>query len=469
MKKKALFSAIIAGILLSSCIKDGDFEELKSSDFGISLGESISFGFPLGYAEFTIGELLGKWQNTDAIVWEGSNETMTISYDSSYAMVTTFGGYMTNKPGKNQAKAHKSTIEPLDTVFRYEMDGSVDIDLFKNMDEIVNNLTVEGINARLNVNLRAIMNNYTSNLTVVEFLRQFIDAPYIDSLTISSTGYDDNVQELPIEGSTTFTLDQLASPEGSTLELTNAEGAIDDLVNSRPKKMMYHLVVKVPIHISADQIAAIGEDEFPDNIEGVLSDVVKINALMTNAQITAHFPLRMKCTDLVYSDTTMRDGTINIYDLQKTLDQIDDATGNTSFRIAIKYTNTLPLSFSVSDYLLDEDLDPAMVKINGKNDTVHFFAQNFVISAPTLQRDGDLYYSSTENPKTMLLDITKEQVEAMKSFGGMVIKFTLNSAEDANHTQPSVSIRKDDKLTLQAFLLVNDDDPESTIQKLNKK
>lgn len=473
MKKKILLVAIALGLMTTSCVKDGDFEELGGK-MSVTLGESVSLAFPLGSAEFTIGELLNKWQNTNStpITWQDDgqgNTTLAIRYTDSISYDIPFA---TNKKKKNVTTAKPTkTVEPLDTIFSYPMNGSVAIDLFDNMDAVINNISLQGINALLSINLRAIMGTTGSNDNAV-FLQQFIDAPYIDNLTISSTGRDGSTTNLPLtspSGSTTFTLDELVSPEGCTLNLNNANGAIDDLVNSRPKQMSYSLMVKVHIHITAQQIQDVENSgqQFPSDINDVLGNVVKINELKTRASITADFPLRMKVSNLTYADTSMSDGTININEIKDALSKIDEVTGGSSFRIGIKYTNSIPMSFTVSDVLFDQNMQPAQVKVNGEVQTVHFFAQNFVIPAPQLTTGSGsgLRYSTGEVSSTMLLDITKEQIEAMKNFGGMGISFKLNTADQNNGAH--VSVRDNDKLKLQAFLLINPD--EKTLNEFRSK
>ncbi|MBR1516817.1 MAG: hypothetical protein IJ620_01545 [Bacteroidales bacterium] len=441
MKLKYLMMATLLGVAMSSCVKDDDFKEVKEGNLGISLGD-ISFGMPIGSSDLNAGGLLQKWQGAQCeILYE--NNVLTLKYEDTIENTVSFAP---NSKKSTIVKGRKSDpVFQFDTIYRQEMTGELDIDMFANFPNL-ENFELVGLKANLSVLLKANMSANTSNQ-----LAQYIDDPYITGLTISTTGADNTLQELPIPAaSRTFTASQLSSEQGVKIPIYENSASIDDLIQSRPKKMSYRLTINVPIHITYTLEDFIANGGFPT----YFNDIVNLSSFYTKTYISAKFPLRIKCNDLIFTDTI---NDVNLPEIKKALNEATDkiAYGSTYY-LAVKFTNSIPMSFTTNDRFLDSQNNT--VTANGK--VLHLFVPDFVIPSaplqdpPTTIENETYYYSGGKTSKHMLVPLTKEDIESIQDASRLVLEFKLNTPENA----PSVSLREDDRLITDIYLLVNPSD-----------
>ena len=435
MKKTALILAAAFGILLASCTKDDDFKELKDGKIGVSLGD-ISLGLPVGSSDLNAGQLLQKWQGTQCeIIFE--NNLLTLKYEDTIENTINF----TNGKKGSRSTARKDPAFVFDTLYQEVMSGELDIDLFESFPNL-EGFTLEGIRASLSVTLKANMAPNTQNI-----LSQYIDDPYVSELSIKTTSATGVETELPIPtASRTFTASQLASENGVKIPIYDKDNSMDDLIQSRPKKMSYRLVVNVPVHITFTPEEFLANYDF----KSYFNDIVELNSFNTKTEISARFPLRVTCTNLVFTDTI---DDINLSEIKESLSEATDKVAyGAKYYLAVKFTNSIPLSFTTNDKILDS-YGNAVKKVNG--DDLHLFQPGFEIRAAdtqdTLIGTETYYYSKNYTEQHMLVPLTKEDIDAVSDAKKLALSFTLNTKPG----QPAVSLRDKDHLKTAIYILVN--------------
>lgn len=434
MKKTALILAAAFGILVASCMKDDDFKELKDGNIGVSLGD-ISLGLPVGSSDLNAGQLLQKWQGTQCeIIFE--NNLLTLKYEDTIENTINF----TNGKKGSRSTARKDPAFVFDTLYQEVMSGELDIDLFESFPNL-EGFTLEGIRASLSVTLKANMAPNTQNI-----LSQYIDDPYVSELSIKTTSATGVETELPIPtASRTFTASQLASENGVKIPIYDKDNSMDDLIQSRPKKMSYRLVVNVPVHITFTPEEFLANYDF----KSYFNDIVELNSFNTKTEISARFPLRVTCTNLVFTDTI---DDINLGEIKESLSEATDKVAyGAKYYLAVKFTNSIPLSFTTNDKILDSYGNT--VRANGKD--LHLFQPGFEIRSAdtqdTLIGTETYYYSKNYTEQHMLVPLTKEDIDAVGDAKKLVLSFTLNTKPG----QPAVSLRDKDHLKTAIYILVN--------------
>lgn len=445
MKKTALILAAAFGILLASCTKDDDFKELKDGKIGVSLGD-ISLGLPVGSSDLNAGQLLQKWQGTKCeIIYE--HNLLTLKYEDTIENTINF----TNGKKGSRTSARKDPAFVFDTLYQEVMSGSLDIDLFESFPTL-EGFTLEGIRASLSVTLKANMAPNTQNI-----LSQYIDDPYVSDLTITTTSATGVETELAIPaGSRTFTASQLASPEGVKIQIYDNDNSIDNLIQSRPKKMSYSLKVNVPVHITFTPQEFLEHYDF----KSYFNDIVELNSFNTKTEISAKFPLRITCTNLIFTDTI---DDINLSEIKESLSEATDKVAyGAKYYLAVRFDNSMPLSFTTNDKILDSYGNT--VTANGKE--LHLFEQDFVIKAADTEAKQigteTYYYSKNQTVQHMLVPLEKDDIDAVSDAKKLVLKFTLNTKAG----EPAVSLRDVDHLKTSIYILVNPN--EETMARFKK-
>ena len=438
---KKFFLPVVASLclLLASC-GDEDFTEIQNLN-GVAGGE-ISFALPVGSGTLNGYGLLTKWQNTSAVIGFDKDGVITFNYNDEFGKTIDIN--LTDIP---VAKLPKD--ESIDTVWELEYSGEMDIDVFKNFPNI-DGMEIEGVRADLFLVLRIITEGNVSSLFDPEFA-EFIGEPSVSDLTIYTIGSEQI--SLPIASNeSTFKANKLLRAAGDTVHLFTAENPtiMSQVIKSRPKKMGYSLKLNIPLHGSRSQVDAFIEDHFlPSDIQ----DVVKMRQLVVKGNVSAQFPLRMSLNDVEYTASIA----FPLVDVQDAIATASKKMAlDADFAFAFKFTNSLPMSLTASDMLMNHGV-PAHYRSDYSSSTEPismFGKKGFVIPAAPVALASSNYARSTGSMSThALVKLTKEDLDNVSGCDSIVITFKLNTTE-----HKVVEIMKEDKLVTNMYILVNADD-----------
>ncbi|MBQ0016600.1 MAG: hypothetical protein KBT04_06415 [Bacteroidales bacterium] len=415
-----------------SCTKDDDdFKEVTNGKIGVTGGD-IAFGLPVGTSTVNAGQLLNNWQNTACVIGSDEHGTLTLNYDESYEQTIYFNSEVqSSKPAgiDYNVKASKDA-------FKYDtsivMSNRMHIDLFKNFPD-VNGFDIKDIQASLAVDVKA-------NASISEPLRKYIKKIYVQDITISTISENGEIEENIYEQSVsdTIPLDELIT--GTTLTIYD-ESNIDQLVRNRPKYMSYSMKLKIELEASQVNLHEV------INITKYLKEIAKIESIETNTHVSAHFPLRLKCDDLEYRDTIK----FPLQDIKDVLDQSGDKLAlGSSFYLAMKFTNELPIQIRMNDELVDSEGNTVLVD----GDPVHIYTPDAIIKSAktTIQEIGGLNFDFSVGAETtyMLVKLTQEQIRQINDADNLIVYFHLSTIDGKY-----ISIRNTDCLTTQIYILVN--------------
>ena len=134
--KKSAFLIMFASLLMTSCLKDGfnDFDALRH-DLAINGTVSPTLGVPIGSGSATIFDMLKMVQISYATMEVDSRGIISLAYDTT----ASFNIDLTSSKGGNSKDADIVHIA------RNNIEGSVSIDLFDNIDFLNNPQDFAGI------------------------------------------------------------------------------------------------------------------------------------------------------------------------------------------------------------------------------------------------------------------------------------------------------------------------------------
>ncbi len=435
MKKKHLFFALAISLILGACTKEGDFEELDN--VGVSM-DDISFGLPLGSSSINAGELLGKWQHTECeITFE--NDLLVINYNDSYTESINFAN-------SSSPKAAKGSKIP---DFVNTISGDLSIDLFKNFPEIDNeNFKIEGIYANLDILLKAYVKTNDTPL------KKYITNAYFNNLKISVVSEDGTISPLYTQNDNQK-ISVAELQKGINIPILDSSKSVADdkiaqLFINRPKRLHYELQMHLEItddNISASDLQSIQNG----NYNHYFRNTIQLDSMIYTTTIGAHFPLRIACKNIVYQDTI----DFPIEKIKEALSTTSNKVAlSSSFYLAVRFINTLPLSFTISDMLIDINNNP--VSLNGK--PVHIFKPNHVVQAPNIipetLHNKLVYHTDGQTESHMLVQINKHDVDQLATGDKLVLTITLNTPE----YNKAVSVLEYNKLSTSLYLLSNPSD-----------
>ena len=407
--KKPLLLALFAGLLMTSCLKDGfnDFD-LITHDIAIQGTVSPTLGVPVAYGAVTIYDVLQMVQVSQAEVEVGSDGIITVYYDTTISQTVQFDNSKTNR-----RYSRSKSMDSLDIVHvsRNSVTGSVNIDLFENI-EFLENAEMEVDHLYVNIDALVKADAAERALAAMDSFHVHV---FYDSLYIEVVGKDDSHILIPVQD--TIPIDSLIL--GQNIKLFNNVD-ISDAINKRPKQILYGARMNIAFEA---QFFATGMSE-----NRFVSDSIGITAVSVDADIKVSFPISTYINNLNYSTVLKFEPSFNLGELQ-----ID------SSMLMLNLQNSIPLSLSLSAKLVDANnreiwdlLAPSPVTIEG---------------AP-VANDGTGRFSSSGSTNSLItIPVTSKVFEYLQKTKGIKIDAVLNTSPTGSSNK-RVAVKSTDKLDI---------------------
>lgn len=434
MKRIALI-AILSASLLSSCVKSDDFDAL-SHDLEITGQLRPSLGLPIGESFMGIGDLLGSWQTTGSIIEVDPNtHFITFVYADTIHNQMVFSSskntkYSTVRNAKDGSEVAKIT---------QHYTGNVGIDLFNNIDDV----NLIGTYVDLSTFIKAYGHDDYETLIATYKLKV-----YFTNITFSLDGANGgNALLTPADECDTVTVSQMLA--GYNLVIADHTD-LSPCLALHPNKISYGM--DMVVEFSTESTDAIISDT-----AAFVQDNLNLDSLVTNTTISANFPLQIQTTSFQYNmDVPMDLSTVDTA-ISSFRERI--SFGDSSY-LALRFINTLPFSFLMSDLLYDASNSPIL---DEDGMPMHIYGSGGLIDSPQLKDTvigTETYYVSNGVPVETILktNIGDEKMDRLLRTRKMVINIRINSGSLNGGVPAHVTVRDVDKLATYIYIVTN---PES--------
>lgn len=427
--KKITFMALLSAALLCSCVKSDDFDAL-GHDFEITGQFHPSLGLPIGYSEMDIANLLGTWQEIGAIMTCDPNTQFL-----SFVYSDTFDGtldFHSKKGLKTKSPSDDSVI-----VVTQHFQGSINIDLFDKVDSV----DLIGTYVTLNSFLKAFGKPNSQAL-----MEQYGLHPYINNVRITVVGMRGNTILTPVESTDSITVPELVA--GRNLVLADNED-LSECLRTNPRSIRYDMDLNVAYSVTQMEAALI------DDPSGFILDSIMLDSLTTSTTVEANFPLQIKSNEFKYE-----------MEVDMPFETVDSALASFRERIsfgdsaylALRFVNTMPLSFDMNDVLLDEH--NALV-LDAHGQPAHIYSTTDPIKSATLKDTivaGSHYYISNGVPIESIFksNISDANLDCILRTRKMRMSISISSGTTPGGSTPQhVTIRANDKLQSYLYIVTN--------------
>lgn len=428
--RKITFLALLSAALLCGCVKGDDFDAL-GHDFEITGQFHPSLGLPIGYSEMNIANLLGTWQELDAVLACDPNTNFL-----SFVYSDTFDGTMDFHRSSKGTMAKTSGDDSI-VVVRQHFSGAINIDLFDKVDSVDLIGTYVSLSTFLKAygkpNSQALMNQY--GLT-----------PYITGVYLTVVGSRGNTILTPADNTDTITVAELLA--GKNVVLADNED-MSNCLRTNPRSIRYDMDVNVAYSVSVMEAALI------DDPRSFILDSIMLDSLTTATKIEANFPLQIRSNQFKYE-----------MEMEMPFETIDSALANfrehisfgDSAYLALRFVNTMPLSFDMNDILFDEH-NLRVLDANGQ--PMHLYSTTEPIHSATLKDtvvSGSHYYISNGRPVETIFksNISDDNLDCILRTRKMHLIITVSSGNMSGGTTPQhVTIRANDKLSSFLYVVTN--------------
>lgn len=410
--KKSAFLIMFASLLMTSCLKDGfnDFDALRH-DLAINGTVSPTLGVPIGSGSATIFDMLKMVQISYATMEVDSRGIISLAYDTT----ASFNIDLTSSKGGNSKDADIVHIA------RNNIEGSVSIDLFDNID-FLNESDIE-VDSLL-VNIKAFV-KANADPSAVQALQDYHVHVYYDQLTISVLGQDNNLYPVyPGVNDThdSIPIEQLITGENITI-FNNTD--ISNAINKRPKEIRYSARMNIAFE-AAFFSTGMSENQF-------VADSIGVQSVDIDADIKVRFPISAYFNNLQYQTDINFAPSFHLDDLV-----ID------SSMLYIDCQNGLPLSLLLrvqfvdgNDQVLCDVLDPVQTEVAGAD----------VALNPTT----NLYTSTGQKQTLIQIPVTKQVFENLLETQKIRLFAELNTSSTNDPIRNRVSIQADDRLSVRVW------------------
>lgn len=420
MKLKSFILAMAALLTVSSCMKEGDFDELRHP-FVIEGDFDPVLGLPLAKMTADMGDLVKMLDSSaNLTLYIGENDLVTLRYYETQQ--ETFDFRMASE--KNRRKAPGDTI-----VVRNNIEGSVPISLFSKINE----LTDEGIAVNsILVTMQALLKGYVS-----DSLLALVDRGanvYFDSIALTVLCHDGYKPRIEL-ADTVRSISLTELTEGKLVHIVNNYNC-NYLVSHRPKSVGYSLRMNIEI-----PTASWGSSTISSYV-----DSLGVDSIASTFNTTVDFPMEVRCHNLTYVNTmevdmASLDSLVNAVEEQLTLN--DSAS-----YLVFEAQNYIPVSMSFNTALLDE---------SGNELVAHLFATDSTFAgAPVRRKAGtaDMYESDGYTKSRIVMPIDMNLLKKLSKTKAMRYSITGDTSTPTKDDDAKVCIYKKDKMSLRAYIVV---------------
>ena len=425
MKLKTITFAIIATLLVSSCMKEGDFNELKhpiifEGDFDPVLG------IPFAKMSANMGDIVKLFDSTEtASVYIDSNDLVSIRYSDYMHELFDY------TVQKGRRAGSRTLSEENDTLWvTHLLEGTLDIPFFRKLMIATNHdIHMEG----MYFTVTSIVKGYTTD-TMQSIFNHGIKL-YFDSITLKIDCQDGFSPVIPFSN-TPSAVDETELMHGKKLEILD-QFDISPIVNRHPENVSYTIRMRIAIPV--------GQWTTDDPIEYL--NQIGVDSVTADIHAHADFPLQMHCDDAIYMDTA--DIEWNLNDFDSVLNEVDrHMTLDTTSCIVLQAKNYIPMSVHINAMLLDSNNNVLTRQILQKDSVVY--------GAPICPSEIlPSYVSNGYTKSRIVVPIDMQLLHNLRKTRKLRYLIGLNSSTLSNGGgRPTISIREFDKLELKAYIVV---------------
>ena len=410
--RKPLFFIVLAGLLASSCLKDGlnDFDALKHP-ISISGTVNPTLGVPIGSGQMTIHDILNMVQESESYVEVSEEGILSIVYDTTASWSIDLDD--------SKATPRKGAKDSTDVVYtaRKPITGNVSFDLFENIKELENaEMEVDSLKLDILTYIKA-----TEKPGCKEMMDSLHVHVYYDSLCIIVTGKDNRHWSTQLPN--VVPIDSLL--EGQYIRLFNNED-ISGAINIQPMRIDYCARMNVAFEAAFFAAAGMNENQF-------VADVIGIEHVDIDADIKVDFPVSAYINNFSYETDIEFVPSFSLGDLK-----ID------SSMIFLDCENGIPLSLSLRAQLIDSTgtplcdlLTPATTELTG--------------SVVGLDPVTNLYVTQTPSNTLIQIPITKSVFDNLLNTHGIRLTAGLNTSNTGDPIHKRVTIKDDNYLKVRLW------------------
>lgn len=410
---------MLACLVLTACIKEGDFDELGhplelSGDF------DPIFGVPIAKMSADMGTIVNMVDSTGKMAVDVNGEGIVALhlYDTMRAHLN----WHVQKGG--MAAARKG---PDDTILTQSfIKGTQSTSLFSKLQNLdVEGLTFDAVNTNVTADIQVFISNTFQHL-VNRGIRITFDS--IRLYVECSDGYSEELNTLVRDR--VFDVPQLEA--GQHIEI---------IANDDMKRFMTHkpLFVRYSIRMNT----AIPTDEWTARDTNINLDSIGVDSVVAGIYTSLNIPLALACTGFGVNDTVALD----LAELESSLDEVRNYVtldDNDKSYLAFVIDNYLPVEVGFDATLLDATGNPICGSILG-GDTM-------LAGAPIVAMgDGRRYVSDGSTQSTIKVLLTNSLLENLSKTRKIVFSVRLRTSENGQ----TVAIRPEDKLNVRAYIKVN--------------
>lgn len=413
--KKLFPFLLVACLVMTSCVKEGDFEALKH-DISIEGEVSPTFGLPIGYGSATIHDLLSMVQESESYVEVDEDGVITLAYSFDTLLVVEIEN--TGK-GRHPSAKSDSTSAEISHLTQRTFEGSYAVDLFENIT-ILDTLNFEVDSILLNfwafVNVRA-------KEGAVENIEKYHVHVYYDSLYINIIGENGRLYPIYYNTDSIIYIDSILH-SGQNIHLFDNTD-LSNVINKRMREVKYGGRMNIAFEAQFFE-AQVSEEQF-------VTDSIGIEAINIDGHLNVRFPLSTYIKQISYETD------IQVASTFKAEDIVVDSS-----HLLFQFTNGIPLNLDMTAILLDST--------DNVLDTILYDAK--INGAEVERNDHGRYVSKTPSVNNIDIEINNHVWNSLQSTRKIRLKAGLGTSTVGNN-KTRVSIRDTDMLEFKLRALAH--------------
>ena len=427
MKHKLLFFCILIPLLMTSCIKEDDFEALNHS-IAIEGDFTPAYGLPIAKMSANMEQFIGMIHNTHTVsIYIDENDIVSFRY------VDTLSGEF-SFDGEKRPSTKGGSLNTLNV--KKKITSSTNIGLFDGLEvQYLDNIDLQAIYTSLKVQLKA---NVDANVS--DLLEHGVSINF-DSLTVLGYSKQSSVPDtLPISlGDDTIAIQDLIN--GKELQLLDYQD-ISYLIALKPNRIDISMNMNLTAHVNQF-------DESTGNAIAYIKDSLGIKSIDYTLFVNLDFPLEIYCSNITYSDTISLDGS-SIDSLLTDIDNYATLEGEHNY-LLIDAENSFPIDLTLHAQCYDT------VTHNLVGGPIIVGDDNVLKGASVVENPYDAnnqsYMSSGATPSKLKIGLTSDIIDGLRHANALIFSVGLNTARPTSGGfKPHVVVRGSDQVKLRTFL-----------------
>lgn len=420
MKFNSIILVLTTVVLMTGCMKEGDFSELRhplviEGDFDPVLG------IPIAKMSADMGDIVRVLDSSKNLsLYIGEDDLVVLRY---YEVQHTLFRF-------DVSKKRKDTSLPDTFYYNNTVVGSVPISLFNHLNRMADEgLSTNAIYVTMDADLKGYVND--SILSLVEHGAKV----YFDSIVLDVLCHDGFRQRIDMADTVSrIPLNDLRN--GKLVHIIDHYNC-DYLIDHRPKDVRYALRMNVEVPIAdwstwnpVDYVDSLGVD-----------------SLRSTFYTNVDFPLEVYCKNISFTDTVG----INLSNIDSLLDaaEMQLTLNDSSSYIVFEAKNYIPITMSLNVGLLDANYNVLQDRV--------LESDSAFVGAPIRRKTmANLYESDGYTKSRIVLPLDMAMLRKLAKTKFLKMTITGNtSTTSALEEFPKVAVYEKDKIDLRTYIVVS--------------